>query len=82
MTIFLDQSRTADRIPVNQYWAVYIYVNDVDAVAQELRDRGLALVRGPVDAPHGCREVDVRDPDGHTICFGQDLGPGPDGPGH
>lgn len=83
ITLFLDQTIDyGDRsIPLNQYWAVYCYVSDVDALAAEFTERHVEIMRGPVDAPHGCREIDVRDPDGHIICFGQDLQPGPDGPG-
>ena len=81
VTLFLDQSREDVPTPVNQYWAAYIYVDDVDALHATLEARGVEIARGPSDEPHGCREIDVRDPDGHTICFGQDLQPGPDGPG-
>jgi predicted enzyme related to lactoylglutathione lyase len=81
VTLFLDQLRQAGQIPVNQYWATYIYVEGVDAYAEEVRDRGCAILRGPEDMDHGCREFDVRDPDGHIIAFGQDLDPGDMGPG-
>lgn len=81
VTLFLDQAQDNGSIPLNQYWAAYFYISDVDALAAELTDRGVDILRGPEDAPHGCREFDIRDPDGHIICFGQDLQPGPDGPG-
>lgn len=81
VTIFLDQSRKDDPLPVNQYWAAYIYVEDVDALHDEVRAKGVDIVRAPTDTEYGCRELDVRDPDGHTIGFGQDLQPSPDGPG-
>lgn len=82
VTVFLDQTQKADdAAPVNQYWASYIYVSDVDALAEEIKANGVEIIRGPEDAPHGCREIDVRDPDGHIIAFGQDLMPGPEGPG-
>ncbi len=80
-TLFLDQSRGEGALPVNQYWAAYIYVSDVAALIEEYEARGVEILRGPEDMPHGCREIDVRDPDGHIICFGQDLQPGPEGPG-
>jgi catechol 2,3-dioxygenase-like lactoylglutathione lyase family enzyme len=82
VTIFLDQSREAGAaIPVNQYWAAYVYVDDVDAYCGELRQKGVEILRGPEDMEHGCREFDVKDLDGHIIGFGQDLVPEPDGPG-
>lgn len=81
ITIFLDQSLSDSPVPVNQYWAAYLYVSDAEALAAEFRERGVEIIRGPEDAPHGCREIDVRDPDGHILCFGQDLEPPTAGPG-
>jgi catechol 2,3-dioxygenase-like lactoylglutathione lyase family enzyme len=79
--IFLDQSRDGGATPVNQYWAAYVYVEDADGLCDEYRAKGVEIVRGPEDAPYGCRDFDVRDPDGHLVCFGQDLQPTPAGPG-
>ncbi len=81
VTVFLDQARSGDPIPVNQYWAAYIYVADVGALLGEVTNNAVDILRGPEDTPYGCRDFDVRDPDGHILCFGQDLTPGPDGPG-
>ena len=81
VTILLDQLREPGKIPVNQYWAAYVYVGDVDAFAEEFRERGGEILRGPENMPHGCREFDVRDPDGHIIGIGQDLDPPEKGPG-
>lgn len=81
VTIALDRSRDEGRTPQNQCWAAYVYVDDVDALAGELRGRGLEIIRGPVDQPYGCREIEVKDPDGHIIGFGQDLRPSKAGPG-
>ena len=71
VSIFLDQSRTPRPTPLNQYWAAYFYVDDVDGLAAELKSRGVEIIRGPCDQDYGCREIDVRDPDGHIIGFGQ-----------
>ncbi len=81
VTIALDQSREAGRKPQNQYWAAYIYVEDVDGLAEELRAKDVEIIRGPADQEYGCREIDVQDPDGHIIGFGQDLQPSAAGPG-
>ena len=68
VTLFLDQGRTKDAAPpVNQYWAAYVYVDDVDAYLAELKGQQVEIVRGPEDAPYGCREIDIRDPDGHIL---------------
>ncbi|MEQ9640764.1 MAG: VOC family protein [Alphaproteobacteria bacterium] len=83
VTIFLDASRAgADApLPLNQHWAAYVYVDDMAALIEEMKHRDAEILRGPEDAPYGCREIDVRDRDGHMICFAQDLQPGPEGPG-
>jgi len=52
-------------------WAVYIWVNDVDALAAEFKTRHLTLKCGPTVKEYGCREVEVLMPDGRTIAFGQ-----------
>ena len=81
VSIFLDQSRTKRTIPLNQYWAAYVYVDDVEAVYADLKQRGAEIAREVCTMEHGCREFDVRDPDGHIIGIGQVLSPGPLEPG-
>ena len=72
VVIALDRSRDG-AIPLNQYWAAYIYVDDADALCAEFTGRGVEIVRGPEDAPYRMREIDVRDPDGHLLAFARDL---------
>src|ERR1700750_3276203 len=55
VAIFLDLARSEHPAPLNQYWAVYLYVDNVDAMAQELVARGVVLEREPEDQPYGCR---------------------------
>lgn len=40
-------------------------VDDVDAVAEELKSRGVELLNGPMDRPWGIRTASFRDPGGH-----------------
>jgi catechol 2,3-dioxygenase-like lactoylglutathione lyase family enzyme len=40
-------------------------VQDVDAMAEELKRRGAELVNGPMDRPWGIRTASFRDPAGH-----------------
>jgi catechol 2,3-dioxygenase-like lactoylglutathione lyase family enzyme len=42
-----------------------ITVEDVDAVCERLRQRGVELLNGPVDRPWGIRTAAFRDPGGH-----------------
>lgn len=81
VTVMLDKSGRDREIPLNQYWAAYVYVDDADALAAEYRAKGLEIVRGPEDMEYGCRDFDIRDPDGHLIAFGQDLDATSAGPG-
>ena len=40
-------------------------VEDVDAMCEELRGRGVELLNGPLDRPWGLRTASFRDPGGH-----------------
>ncbi len=40
-------------------------VDDVDAMCDELRARGVELLNGPMDRPWGIRTASFRDPGGH-----------------
>jgi catechol 2,3-dioxygenase-like lactoylglutathione lyase family enzyme len=40
-------------------------VQDVDAMCEELRRRGVELLNGPIDRPWGIRTASFRDPGGH-----------------
>lgn len=73
VTIFLDKARTPHPIPLNQYWALYIYVDDVDTMYAEVQTHGVPIDRTIEDQDYGCRDFDIRDPDGHLIGIGQNL---------
>jgi catechol 2,3-dioxygenase-like lactoylglutathione lyase family enzyme len=42
-----------------------IDVDDVDAICDELKRRGVELLNGPIDRPWGIRTASFRDPGGH-----------------
>ena len=81
VTIALDRSQADGPIPVNQYWAAYVYVEDADALSARFRKKGVEILRGPEDTFYGSRDFDVRDPDGHILAFGHDLEPDEQEPG-
>ncbi len=54
-------------------WAAYFWVDDVDALHEELVARGTAIKSGIVDKNYGCRETVAVAPDGRQIVFGQLL---------
>ena len=47
VSLFLDQTRKPIAVPVNQYWAAYIYIDDVEALFAEYSHRGVFVIRGP-----------------------------------
>ena len=50
-----------------------IIVNDVDAVAAELKDKGVSLVNGPDDRSWGMRTLNFADPDGYIWEVAQQI---------
>ncbi len=72
-TIMLKQSAGGPRenaASLSGVWDVYLWVRDIDAVAETLRSAGVAIHRGPEKTPYGCTEIEIKDPDGHLIAFG------------
>ncbi len=54
--------------------AVYIYVDDVDALYADFKARGLAyFVQIPIDQAHGTRDMAVLDPWHNQLRFGTTL---------
>lgn len=49
---------------------LYVWVSDVSALADELRNRGAKIVGEP-ELEDGRREMLVKDLDGYLICFGE-----------
>ncbi len=52
---------------------VYIFVENVDAVYEEYKTRGLEMFAPPEDQDYGMREFEIRDVNGHFLTFGQKL---------
>lgn len=52
---------------------VYLHADDVDALAQELQAGGVVIEQGPISQPWGMREMQLKDPDGNRLRFGQDI---------
>jgi lactoylglutathione lyase len=51
----------------------WVYVDDVDAMLERLRDFGAQVVSEPEDQPWGERVARVRDADGHLVYLGATL---------
>lgn len=54
-------------------WDLYVKVLDLKAEEAALRANGVAIVAGPRTTFYNMSELEVLDPDGYRICFGQDL---------
>ena len=52
---------------------IYIYVDDVDALHEELAGRGAEILAAVNETGYGCREFRVRDPHGYILAFGKVL---------
>ena len=61
---------------VENMWNVYFWVDDVQALFDELKGKGATIDYELCDQPYGCREFGIQDLDGYDIAFGQDLDAG------
>jgi catechol 2,3-dioxygenase-like lactoylglutathione lyase family enzyme len=53
---------------------VFVYVDDVEALAQELRGKRAEILDGPTYRPiWNGKELAVRDCNGRALCFGQAM---------
>jgi lactoylglutathione lyase len=53
-----------------------IFVEDANAVIEQLRERGVELLNGPIDRPWGMRTAAFADPDGHVWEVAQQIAEG------
>jgi uncharacterized glyoxalase superfamily protein PhnB len=58
---------------VENMWNVYMWVDDVEGLYNELVKRGAKIDYELCDQPYGCREFGAQDLDGYDIAFGQDM---------
>jgi uncharacterized glyoxalase superfamily protein PhnB len=54
-------------------YIVYLTVEGLDQLHQELSARGAPVISEPEDQPWGLREFSIRTPDGHRIRFGEPI---------
>lgn len=53
---------------------VFLYVQDVEGLAAELRGKGADILEGPTDRPiWNGKELTVRDCNARVLCFGQAM---------
>ena len=78
VTILLQKSAQPS---VNKGLAVFVYVDDPDALQTEFIEEGIEQLDAVEDAFYGCRQFEVIDPDGHNIIFAKDMSEEPFGLG-
>lgn len=66
---FPDAPKVQDRYFQAQY---YFYSDDLEAMREQVLAAGYEPT-GIVDQPHGMREFEMPDPDGHLLVFGQPI---------
>ncbi|GAA2529265.1 MULTISPECIES: VOC family protein [Streptomyces] len=65
---FLELSGRSETVP-SPAVRLWLQVEDVNAAHEELRDRGVEIVRPPVKEPWGLVEMWIADPDGTPIVL-------------
>jgi len=56
-------------------WDAYVNVEDIEALHEEFKSRGVKIVRGPETMIYCQRELEIEDCNGYVICFAQDVSP-------
>ena len=64
-----SESPTTQRSPIER--DVYVYVQDLSALHQELLNRGAKVLVAPQPTPYGLLEMVVEDLNGYRIVFGE-----------
>lgn len=66
-----------DEVPAaetgNHSYFAHVLVEDVDTLYRAYQERGAKFLFPVADKPWGLREFGVITPDGHRICFGQEM---------
>jgi predicted enzyme related to lactoylglutathione lyase len=57
--------------PEDSSWDAYIWVDNAYALYEEFQRNGVRIVRPICDQPYGCRDFDIQDCNGYTLCLGQ-----------
>ena len=76
MTLARDEARLhvhSFRSGTTGAGAVYVFVDDVDALYAELVAKGVSISGAPIDQTWGTREIAVRDADRNVVTFGQRI---------
>ncbi|MGC1293488.1 MAG: VOC family protein [Alloacidobacterium sp.] len=56
--------------PDGRAWDAYVWVDNSDALYEEFKGKGVKIAREICDQEYGCRDFDIQDCNGYTLCFG------------
>lgn len=59
--------------PEASAWDAYFWVENADALYEEFKSKGVTIAREICDQPYRCRDFDIRDCNGYTLCFGHGI---------
>jgi uncharacterized glyoxalase superfamily protein PhnB len=62
---------SSNRVHKKESDDAYIWLSDLDAFWDEVKDNALNVTRGPAVAPYGVKEFTVEDNSGYSITFAQ-----------
>ena len=71
--VFLDAFHGGPSETTAAVWSAYFHVTEIECVAAELADRGVTFTQPVHETEYGMLELEIADPDGHTLCFGTDI---------
>src|SRR5438876_4756486 len=64
-------NRTVD--PEHGALDAYIWIDDADTLHQEFKSKGVKIARGLIDQPYGCRDFEIDDFNGYSLCFAHHM---------
>jgi predicted enzyme related to lactoylglutathione lyase len=59
--------------PERSAWDAYFWIDDADALHHELAGKGVPITRAICNQMYRCRDFEIRDYNGHTLCFGLNM---------
>lgn len=65
--------RSDGGIPSKYHRALYVFVNDIERINKEFKDRNVKIVNDLKDRDYRMKDFDIEDPDGFIITFGKGV---------
>lgn len=69
-----EKDPSIEFVDKNENFHLYLQTDDVSAMAEALKSRGVRLVKDVHETDWGTREFVIKDDQGHTLYFGENRG--------